>query len=107
MLRLVRPFVFFSLPFEGLTILDHLVKNQVTVASSALEACIGAEGIVIATEWAEFKTLDWQAIYDSMAKPAFVFGQSQSSSFPPGAVSFEIDSCFVLLPHLARSQMEG
>ena len=24
-------------------------------------------------EWDEFKTLDWQKIYDSMAKPAFVF----------------------------------
>lgn len=51
------------------------VKSQVNIAPSALEACIGAEGIVIATEWDEFKTLDWQAIYDSMAKPAFVFGK--------------------------------
>lgn len=58
-----------------------------------MDAALGAEGIVIATgerpclqrapltvltrvrlpEWDEFKTLDWQKIYDSMAKPAFVF----------------------------------
>ena len=25
------------------------------------------------TEWDEFKTLDYQKIYDSMAKPAFLF----------------------------------
>lgn len=24
-------------------------------------------------QWDEFKSLDWQAIYDSMAKPAMVF----------------------------------
>lgn len=49
------------------------MKSQVTVCTSAEQACIGAEGIIVATEWDEFKTLDWQKIYDSMAKPAFVF----------------------------------
>ncbi|CEQ42448.1 SPOSA6832_04265 [Sporobolomyces salmonicolor] len=76
------------------------VKKQVTVCKSAMEACVGAEGICVLTEvclpssppalpalplptrgthprspsqWDEFKTLDWQAIYDSMAKPAMVF----------------------------------
>ena len=28
---------------------------------------------MIATEWKEFKEIDWQQVYDSMAKPAFVF----------------------------------
>ena len=28
---------------------------------------------MIATEWKEFKTLDWEAIYAGMNKPAFVF----------------------------------
>ncbi|KAL8277983.1 hypothetical protein RQP46_009615 [Phenoliferia psychrophenolica] len=49
------------------------VKEQVTLAPSAVEACMGAEGIVVLTEWDEFKTLDWAKIYDSMTKPAFVF----------------------------------
>ena len=25
------------------------------------------------TEWDEFKTYDWQKIYDNMPKPAFIF----------------------------------
>jgi UDPglucose 6-dehydrogenase len=27
----------------------------------------------VLTEWDEFKTYDWQKIYDGMQKPAFVF----------------------------------
>ena len=47
--------------------------KQITVCQSAMEACVGAEGIVVATEWDEFKELDWEKIYQSMHKPAFVF----------------------------------
>ncbi|KAK4705855.1 UDPglucose 6-dehydrogenase, partial [Phenoliferia sp. Uapishka_3] len=50
-----------------------LVKQQVTIAPTAIEACMGAEGIVVLTEWDEFKSLDWAKIYESMTKPAFVF----------------------------------
>ena len=32
-----------------------------------------AHAIAVLTEWDEFKTYDWQRIYDSMSKPAFVF----------------------------------
>jgi UDPglucose 6-dehydrogenase len=39
----------------------------------ALSACTNAEAIVVATEWKEFRDIDWQAVYDSMNKPAFVF----------------------------------
>ncbi|PVF96635.1 putative UDP-glucose 6-dehydrogenase [Serendipita vermifera] len=49
------------------------IKKQVQIAPSALEACIEAEAVVVATEWKEFLTVDWQAIYDGMSKPAFVF----------------------------------
>lgn len=37
------------------------------------QACEGAHAIAILTEWDEFKTYDWQRIYDNMNKPAFVF----------------------------------
>lgn len=50
-----------------------IVKKQVTIFDSALEACQGTEAVVIATEWKEFKTIDWQSVYDGMSKPAFVF----------------------------------
>jgi len=36
-------------------------------------ACAGAHAIAILTEWDVFKILDYQKIYDSMQKPAFVF----------------------------------
>lgn len=48
-------------------------KKKVTISPSAVEACKGAAAIVIATEWDEFKTLDWSAVYGEMSKPAFVF----------------------------------
>jgi hypothetical protein len=37
------------------------------------QACEGAHGIAILTEWDEFKKLDYERIYASMMKPAFVF----------------------------------
>ncbi|MCK0123664.1 UDP-glucose 6-dehydrogenase [Gelidibacter sp. F2691] len=37
------------------------------------EACQDAHAIAVLTEWDEFKTYDWQKIYDNMQKPAFVF----------------------------------
>ena len=59
----------------GLLIINitFAVKKQVTISHSALEACKSKEAIVIATEWKEFKEIDWQTVYDNMNKPAFVF----------------------------------
>jgi len=36
-------------------------------------SCTGAHAIAILTEWDMFKTLDYQRIYDTMQKPAFIF----------------------------------
>ncbi|MCK9206666.1 MAG: UDP-glucose 6-dehydrogenase [Salinivirgaceae bacterium] len=36
-------------------------------------ACKDAHAIALLTEWDEFKTYDWQKIYNNMMKPAFVF----------------------------------
>jgi len=36
-------------------------------------SCTGAHAIAIMTEWDMFKTLDYQRIYDTMQKPAFIF----------------------------------
>nr|AMD43723.1 UDP-glucose dehydrogenase [Vanderbylia robiniophila] len=49
------------------------IKKYVTIVHSALEACKQKEAIVIATEWKEFKEIDWQTVYNQMSKPAFVF----------------------------------
>ena len=37
------------------------------------KALEGAHAIAVLTEWDEFKTYDWQRIYDNMQQPAFVF----------------------------------
>ncbi|KAG8934224.1 UDP-glucose 6-dehydrogenase 1 [Tulasnella sp. 418] len=49
------------------------IQKQVTIKKSALDACKGAEAIVIATEWKEFRDINWEEVYESMNKPAFVF----------------------------------
>ena len=41
--------------------------------SSAEEACDSAHAVAILTEWDEFTKLDYQAIFDKMLKPAFIF----------------------------------
>ena len=45
----------------------------VTSFDNAYEASEGAHAIAILTEWDEFIGYDWQKIYDSMQKPAFIF----------------------------------
>jgi UDPglucose 6-dehydrogenase len=53
--------------------LFFLVQKAVTLAPTAIEAAKKSEAIVVATEWKEFREIDWKAIYDTMKKPAFVF----------------------------------
>jgi UDPglucose 6-dehydrogenase len=48
-------------------------KNGITVLDNPYDTCKDAHAIAILTEWDEFKSYDWQKIYDNMKKPAFVF----------------------------------
>ena len=48
-------------------------KKGVQVVDNAYAACKDAHAIAVLTEWDEFKTYDWQKIYDNMLKPAFIF----------------------------------
>ena len=47
--------------------------SNLVVVKSAIEACQGAHGVAVLTEWDEFKTLDFKKIQADMQKPAFVF----------------------------------
>lgn len=47
--------------------------DKIKVVTDPYTACNNAHAVAILTEWDEFKTLDWQKIYDSMLKPAFIF----------------------------------
>jgi UDPglucose 6-dehydrogenase len=48
-------------------------RKGITVFEDPYETCKSAHAIAILTEWDEFRDYDWQKIYDSMQKPAFIF----------------------------------
>ncbi len=49
------------------------VLDRVTFEEDPYKAAEGAHAIALMTEWKEYKTLDYQKIFDSMEKPAFLF----------------------------------
>ncbi|MCG9970443.1 nucleotide sugar dehydrogenase [Christiangramia crocea] len=48
-------------------------RRCVTVANNSYTAGKDAHAILVLTEWDEFKTLNWEKIYNDMLKPAFLF----------------------------------
>ena len=52
--------------------LGELAK-RVTFEADPYEAAKGAHAIAVLTEWAQFAQLDYEKIYTSMTKPAFIF----------------------------------
>ncbi|MBK8600734.1 MAG: UDP-glucose 6-dehydrogenase [Flavobacterium sp.] len=57
------------------------------------EASKDAHAIAILTEWDEFKTYDWQKIYDQMQKPAFIFdGRNILDSKKMKAIGFNFSA---------------
>ena len=46
---------------------------RLKIVHSAAEAAAGAHAVAVLTEWDEFKSIDFQAVYDAMPKPAFLF----------------------------------
>lgn len=54
-------------------VLGKVENPNLVVVNTALEACQGAHGVAVLTEWDEFKTLDFPKIYKGMLKPAFLF----------------------------------
>lgn len=48
-------------------------KNHFEYVSDPLKACENSHAVLILTEWDEFKNYDYQAIYKTMQKPAFIF----------------------------------
>ncbi|WMW77378.1 UDP-glucose 6-dehydrogenase [Flavobacterium sp. 20NA77.7] len=48
-------------------------QKGIQTFQNSYDACEKAHAIAVLTEWDEFKTYDWQKIYDNMLKPAFIF----------------------------------
>ena len=55
------------------SITSKQIKEQLHVHYDPYLATQNAHAIALLTEWDEFKTYDWQRIYDEMKKPAFIF----------------------------------
>jgi UDPglucose 6-dehydrogenase len=49
------------------------IRELVSVYNDPYELCESAHAIAVLTEWDEFRDFDWERIYKSMKKPAFVF----------------------------------
>jgi UDPglucose 6-dehydrogenase len=65
--------------------------KQIFVYQSPMEAFDQAHAIAVLTEWDEFKTYDWSAIYSTMFKPAFVFdGRNILDVEKLNAIGFEV-----------------
>ena len=48
-------------------------RQLLEVVKDPYEACKGSHAVAVITEWDEFKSYDWEKIYASMQKPAFIF----------------------------------
>ena len=52
---------------------QHYVAQNVAVSADPYDACQSSHAIAVMTEWDEFRGYNWDRIYSSMVKPAFVF----------------------------------
>ncbi len=72
---------------------ENLIMNNVSVADSAIESANGAHAVAVLTEWEEFKEVDFEAVYRSMKKPAFLFdGRNLLNPNHLSDVGFEVHS---------------
>ena len=52
---------------------SDLNRELLKVVNDPIEATEKAHAVAIMTEWDEFKTLDWEKVFENMLKPAFLF----------------------------------
>jgi UDPglucose 6-dehydrogenase len=68
------------------------IKKLLTVETDPYKACENSHAIAVLTEWDEFKSYNWQSIYDSMLKPASVFdGRNILDLEALTNIGFEVD----------------
>lgn len=67
------------------------VDKMIDTCPTAMSAIKGAHAIALLTEWDEFATLDFHAVYASMSKPAFIFdGRNILPHAELRAIGFEV-----------------
>jgi UDPglucose 6-dehydrogenase len=68
------------------------VLPQIEYGESPYAAAEGLEALLIATEWPEFRRLDWNRIREAMARPLVLDGRNLLSSTEMKAAGFEYHS---------------
>jgi UDPglucose 6-dehydrogenase len=67
--------------------------DQIDFEEDPYKAAEGAHAVAILTEWKQYKELDYSRIYDSMAKPAFLFdGRNMLDHSALFEIGFEVYS---------------
>ncbi|PXY02999.1 nucleotide sugar dehydrogenase [Marinifilum breve] len=67
------------------------IRSLVTVHKDPYNTMQSAHAIAILTEWDEFKTYDWEKVYNDMLKPAFVFdGRNIVDKDQLDAIGFDV-----------------
>jgi UDPglucose 6-dehydrogenase len=49
------------------------MQGDIRFVEDVYEALNGAHAIALVTQWAEYRELDFERIYNKMVKPAFIF----------------------------------
>jgi UDPglucose 6-dehydrogenase len=85
------------------------LETRIACERDPYHACDGAHALAVLTEWDEFKTLDFEIIYRSMTKPAFVFdGRNVLPHAQLQLIGFEVQAIGKPLPLLrAAESIEG
>jgi len=68
------------------------ILPQIKYAKSAYEAAKDAEALLLATEWDEFRKLDWDRVHKEMARPLILDGRNLLSPREMKALGFEYHS---------------
>lgn len=68
------------------------ILPEIEYSKSAYEAAKGGEALVIATEWPEFRSLDWEKIRDLMVRPLVIDGRNLLSPAEMRTLGFEYRS---------------
>jgi len=65
------------------------IVPQVKISESPYVAARDAEALIIATEWRQFRELDWRRMRDAMTRPLIVDARNLLSSSEMKALGFE------------------
>lgn len=68
------------------------ILPQIEYAKTAYDAAQGVEALLIATEWPEFRQLDWSKIRDAMSRPLILDGRNLLAPAEMHSLGFEYHS---------------